>query len=202
MRMKSLYIFLFVVFISSCARPYRKIKMTDIPFNEYRDENSISYSVRQGVMYNLKNLFYAKREFKKDVNLIAFKIINKTDLPLNINDLQFYCGAALPLIPISKEDYYNTIKQKAALYWLYSPGVVVYPRPPKGSKKFIPLPFGIPIAAVNYGVALKANKKLQNDLNLLDLRNKVIQPKDSIEGILTFKNVDNCGDIFITVKEN
>ena len=79
---------------------------------------------------------------------------------------------------------------------------MVYPRPPKGSKKFIPLPFGIPLAAINYGVSLKANKKMMRDLQLLDLRNKVIQPQDSIEGILTFKNVDNCGDIYISVKEN
>ena len=202
MRISNIYILFIVLFISSCARPYRKLSMSEIPFNEFRDEIKISYSIRQGVMYNTKNRFNKKKEFKKNVNLIAFKIINKTELPININDLKYYCGATIPLAPISIEEYYKTVKQKAELYWLYSPGVVVYPRPPKGSKKFIPLPFGIPLAAINYGVSLKANKKMMRDLQLLDLSNKVIQPQDSIEGILTFKNVDNCGDIYISVKEN
>lgn len=201
MRIKAIYIFLVVVFISSCARPYRKINMASVPFKDFREENKISYSVRQGVMYNMKDFFYAKKEQKKNVSLMAFKIVNKSELPININDLQFSCGATVPIAPIKVEEYYNTVKQKAALYWLYSPGVVVYPRPPKGSKKFIPLPFGLPIAAVNYGIAFKANKKLMHDIQMLDLTNKVIQPNDSIQGIMTFKNVANCGEIFITVRE-
>lgn len=63
------------------------------------------------------------------------------------------------LCQLKQKEYYNTIKQKSGLYWLYSVGVVVYPRPPKGSGKFIPLPFGLPVAAANYAIAYKANKK-------------------------------------------
>ncbi|MFN8294886.1 MAG: hypothetical protein U0T69_01765 [Chitinophagales bacterium] len=201
MRTTTLYLFIAIVLISGCARPYRKINMSSIPFKDYRTENKISYSVRQGVMYNMKNFFYAKKEQKKNVSLMAFKIVNKSELPININDLQFSCGASVPIMPVKMDEYYNTVKQKSALYWLYSPGVVVYPRPPKGSGKFIPLPFGLPIAAANFAIAYKANKKMQHDIQMLDLANKVIQPNDSIQGILTFKNVANCGDIFITVKE-
>ncbi len=201
MRTNIFYLFIAIVLISSCARPYRKINMASIPFKDFREETKINYAVRQGVLYNMKNFFYAKKEQKKNVNLIAFKIINKTELPLNINDLLFSCGASVPIMPIKTEEFFNIVKQKAGLYWLYSAGVIVYPRPPKGSNKFIPLPFGLPIAAANYGIAYKANKKMSADLKLLDLTNKVIQPFDSIQGILTFKNVANCGDIFITVKE-
>jgi hypothetical protein len=135
------------------------------------------------------------------MSLIALKIVNKSDLPVNINDLQFTCGAVLPVTTIKVTDYFDAIKQKAGLYWLYSAGVVVYPRPPKGSKKFIPLPFGLPVAAANFAIAYKSNKKMLQDFQLLDLTNKVIQPHDSIQGILTFKNIANCGDIFINVKE-
>ncbi len=195
------YLFIAVVFISSCARPYRKINMSAIPFKEFREETKISYSVRQGVLFNMKDYFFARREQKKNMSLMAFKIVNKTDLPLNINDLQFSCGAVIPISTIPVADFYNAIKQKAALYWLYSVGVVVYPRPPKEDKKFIPLPFGLPMAAANFAIAYKSNKKMQHDFQLLDLTNKVIQPHDSIQGILTFKNVANCGDIFVTVKE-
>lgn len=220
MKTNFIYLFIAIVIISSCARPYRKISMTTIPFKENREENKISYSVRQGLMYNTRNFFYAKKEQKKDFSLMAFKIINKSELPININDLQFSCGATIQILPVRKEDYYNSVKQKAGLYWLYSVGFMVYPKPAvyqvgdfqfkkpdnpkkliKNGKQYIPLPVGLPIAAANYGIAYKANKKLKNDLELLDLTNKVIQPGDSILGTLTFKGVANCGDIFITVKE-
>ena len=201
MRTSTLFIFIAIILISGCARPYRKINMSAIPFKEYRQENTIDYSVRQGVMYNIKNYFFARREQKNDMSLIALKIVNKSDLPVNINDLQFTCGAVLPVTTIKVTDYFDAIKQKPGLYWLYSAGVVVYPRPPRGSKKFIPLPFGLPVAAANFAIAYKSNKKMLQDFQLLDLTNKVIQPHDSIQGILTFKNIANCGDIFINIKE-
>jgi hypothetical protein len=201
MRTSTLFIFIAIILISGCARPYRKINMSAIPFKEYRQENTIDYSVRQGVLYNMKNYFFARREQKNDMSLIALKIVNKSDLPVNINDLQFTCGAVLPVTTIKVTDYFDAIKQKAGLYWLYSAGVVVYPRPPRGSKKFIPLPFGLPVAAANFAIAYKSNKKMLQDFQLLDLTNKVIQPHDSIQGILTFKNIANCGDIFINIKE-
>lgn len=195
--------------------------MTTIPFKENRLENKISYSVRQGLMYNTRNFFYARKEQKKDVSLMAIKIINKSELPININDLQYSCGATIPIAPIRKEDYYNSVKQKAGLYWLYSAAFIVYPKPAvyrdingiqfnkpdnpkkliKNGKQYIPIPVGLPIAAANYGIAYKANKKLKNDLEILDLTNKVIQPGDSILGILTFKGVVNCGDIFISTRD-
>ena len=222
MRTTTLYLFIAIVLISSCARPYHKINMSSIPFKDFREENKISYSVRQGVMYNMKNYFFARKEQKKNINLIAFKIVNKSELPININDLQFSCGASLPIMPIKMEEYFGTLKQKANLYWLYSVGAVVYPKPAvytdpvtnlqlnrpdnpskfiKNGKQYIPLPFGLPVAAANYAIAYTANKKMKIDLSLLDLSNKVIQPFDSLQGVLTFKNVANCGDIFITVKE-
>lgn len=201
MRTSTFYLLIAIIFIAGCARPYRAINMSAIPFKDYREDNKINYSVRQGVLYNMKDYFFARREQKKDVSLMAFKIVNKTALPININDLQFSCGATIPLSTIKIEDFYNAIKQKSGLYWLYSAGVVVYPRPPKGSNKYIPLPFGLPVAAANFAIAYKANKKMQHDFQLLDLANKVIQPYDSIQGILTFRNTANCGDIFISVKE-
>jgi hypothetical protein len=221
MRNRFLLFITAILIISSCARPYRKLYMSAIPFKENREENKISYSVRQGLMYNTRNIFYARKEQKKDVSLMAFKIINKSELPININDLQFSCGATVTILPILKEDYYNAVKQKAALYWLYSAGFIVYPKPAvyknasdeqinkpdnpkkfiKNGKQFIPIPFGVVMAAANYGLAYRANKKLKTDLENLDLTNKIIQPGDSIFGILPFKSVANCGDIFITVKE-
>ena len=210
--------FIFILLISSCARPYRKINMSAIPYKEYKADENISYTTRQNVLYNMRDYFFARREMKKNKSLVAVKIVNKSDVVININDLKFTCGSLLPMQPIGVHEFFNEIKQKPALYWMYSIGAVVYPRPSvykdasdiqfpkpdnpkkftKNGKQFIPIPFGLPVAAANYAIAYKSNKKMLLDFQLLDLSNRIIQPHDSIQGILTFKNMSNCGEIYIS----
>lgn len=202
MRNSVIYIIILIILSTGCARSYRKIDITSVPFKDFREDENISYAVRQGVMYNMKNFFYAKKELKKDISLIAFNIVNKSESAININDLRFSCGATVPIAPIKTDEFYDAVKQKSGLYWLYSLGVIVYPKPGKNDDKtFIPIPFGVVMGAANFGIAYRANKKLNKDLSLLDLTNKMIQPGDSIKGVLPFKSVANCGDIFISVKD-
>ncbi|HQG37800.1 MAG TPA: hypothetical protein PLK15_01605 [Chitinophagales bacterium] len=193
--------------------------MSAVPFNEFRSDQNISYSIRQGVLYNMRNFFFARREMKKNLSLVALKIVNNSDTAININDLKFTCGALLPIQQMEVKDYFNAVKQKPALYWLYSLGAVVYPKPavyrdpvtdiqypkPNNSKKFIkngkqfiPIPIGLPIAAANYAIAYRSNKKMLLDFQLLNLTNRIVQPHDTIQGILMFKNTANCSDIYIS----
>lgn len=224
MTTKIYYYIIAIILISSCARPYRRVNMEYIPFVNFKDEAKIRYSVRQGVFYNFKDYYYARKELKNDYSLMAFSIVNKTELPINVRDLTFMCGATVLIQPVKMEDIYSVLKQKAGLYWLYSAGVAVYPKPAvqtvsmsgnnvqvnkpdnpkkfiKNGKQFIPIPFGVVFAAANFGIAHKANKKLKSELELYDISNKLIQPGDSIKGWIPFRNVANCGDIFISVKE-
>ena len=130
MKQKSfITIAILILLVSSCARPYRKINMSAVPFNEFRSDQNISYSIRQGVLYNMRNFFFARREMKKNLSLVALKIVNNSDTAININDLKFTCGALLPIQQMEVKDYFNAVKQKPALYWLYSLGAVVYPKP-------------------------------------------------------------------------
>lgn len=223
MKQKSfITIAILILLVSSCARPYRKINMSAVPFNEFRSDQNISYSIRQGVLYNMRNFFFARREMKKNLSLVALKIVNNSDTAININDLKFTCGALLPIQQMEVKDYFNAVKQKPALYWLYSLGAVVYPKPAvyrdpvtdiqypkpnnpkkfiKNGKQFIPIPIGLPIAAANYAIAYRSNKKMLLDFQLLNLTNRIVQPHDTIQGILMFKNTANCSDIYIsTVK--
>lgn len=210
MRNKVLYLLLAIILIASCARPYHRINMEIVPFKDYKDDAKLKYAVRQGVLYNFKNYYFAKRELRKDYSLMAFTIYNKSDQVISVKDLQFTCGASVPISPVPIQDLYNAIKQKAGLYWLYSAGFAIYPKPAPGQadgglvkneKLFIPIPFGVVFGAANFGLAYRANKKMKKDFELYDMSNKVIQPGDSIKGILPFKGVANCGDIFISVKE-
>lgn len=191
---------LFVILLfSNCAGTYKAFKMETIPFKEaVSTDSKISYSTRQGVMYNTKNYKAAKRENKGQYSILAVKVINKTDLPIAIGDLLYSCGGSTSVKPIALDEYLKTVKQKAGLYWLFAAGVVPNPFG-KGNLKYL-IPWGIAPAAINFGIAHKANKKMEKELRAYDLSNKVLQPYDSIMGILPFKGINNCGEFYITVK--
>ncbi len=191
---------LFVILLfANCAGTYKSFKMATIPFKEpVSTDNKIAYSTRQGVMFNTHNYRYAKREKKEDYSLMAIKLVNKTDLPINLADLNYSCGGSTAVTPISMDVYIDKTKQKAGLYWLFSAGVVPNPFC-KGCLKYV-IPWGIIPAATNFGIAFRANKKMKKEIHTYDLTNKVLQPNDSIMGILPFKGINNCGEIYITLK--
>ena len=200
------------------------MNMEFIPFKDYKENDKIKYASRLGVLYNFKNFYFAKREQRKDYSLMAFTIYNKSEQIVYVKDLQFSCGASAPISYVPIPELYNAIKQKAGLYWLYSLGAAVYPKPAvhkveiagnsyqvknpdnpqkltKNGKQYIPIPFGVVFGAANFGIAYRANKKMKQDFELYDITNKIIQPGDSIKGLLAFKSAANCGDIFISIKE-
>jgi hypothetical protein len=188
-----------IILFSNCAGTYKAFKMDSIPFKEpTTTDNKVSYSTRHGVMYNTKNYKAAKREQKGQYSILAIKVINKTDLPIAMGDLAYSCGGSTSVKPITLDEYLKEVKQKAGLYWLFAAGVVPNPFC-KGCLKYV-IPWGIAPAAINFGIAHKANKKMGKELSAYDLSNKVLQPNDSITGILPFKGINNCGEIYITVK--
>lgn len=190
----------FVIFLfSDCAGTYKTFKMESIPFKEpVSTDDKILYSSRQGVMYNTRNYKPAKREQKDQLSLVAIKVINQTDLPIALGDLAYSCGGSTSVSPISMDEYLKQVKQKAGLYWLYLAGVVPNPFC-KGCLKYV-IPWGVAPAAINFGIAHKNNKKMEKELRSYDLSGRVLQPHDSILGVLPFKGINNCGDLYITVK--
>jgi hypothetical protein len=192
-------LFLFVVIIiSGCASTFKTFNAEQFPYKEFKTENEkFDYTSRQGVMFNTNNTRIAKKEQKKDgYTLVSFKIVNKSNIPLNIKDFNFSCGGSTKISPISTEEYIKKMKQKAGLYWLYAG--IVSPNPfGKGNLKKV-IPLGIIPAVTNFGIALKANKKMKKNIELYDISNKVIQPNDTIIGILPFKGIGNCGEIFLS----
>jgi hypothetical protein len=186
-----------VLLLSGCAATYKTFNAQQFPYKELQTENwRIAYTSRQGVMFNTENYKYAKKEQKKGYSLVAFKIINKSSEPLNVKDFTYSCGGATRVSPVPMEEYIKENKQKAGLYWLYVG--LVSPNPFKGKDalgKVIPV--GVAPAVVNFAIALKANKLMKKNVALYDMSNKIIQPNDTLYGILPFKDIGNCGDIYI-----
>jgi len=198
MLMKTLFYISLMLLLSGCATTYKTFTTEQFPFKELQTENpKIAYTARQGVMFNTNNFKYAKREQKEGYSLIAFKIVNKSGAPINVSDFKYSCGGSTAITPISMDEYIKENKQKEGLYWLYLG--LVSPNPFMGKQglgKVIPV--GVAPAIVNFALAHKANKKMKQNIMLYDMTNKVIQPNDTIYGILPFKGVANCGEIYIT----
>lgn len=196
--MNKFLILIGVLSTMSCASTYKVFHAEQFPYKELKTENEkFHYTVRQAVMFNTGNSKVAKKEIKKgEYTLVAVKIINRSNIPLNIKDFNFSCGGSSKIYPISTEEYIKNVKQNAGLYWLYAG--LVSPNPfGKGNLQKV-IPFGIIPAVTNFTIAMKANKKMKDNIALYDLTNKTIPPNDSIIGILPFKGIANCGDIFLT----
>ena len=195
---KLFLVILVAIFISSCAGTYKPFYAEQFPYKEMKTENEkFEYTTRQGVMFNTGNTKIAKRELKKGgYTLVAIKIVNKSDVPLPIKDFNFSCGVANKITPISTEEYIKKSKQNAGLYWLYAGWVAPNPFG-KGNLKKV-LPVGIVPAITNFGIAVRANKKMKKNIALYDMTNKVVQPNDTLIGVLPFKGIGNCGEIFLT----
>lgn len=198
LKFRTYVILMSAMLMLGCASTYKTFNAEQFPYKEYKTENEkFDYTTRQGVMFNTGNKNIAKRELKKDgYTLVAIKIVNKSNIPLNIKDFNFSCGGSTKIIPISSEEYIKKTKQKAGLYWLYAG--IVSPNPfGKGNLHKV-IPVGVIPAVTNFGIALRANKKMKKNIAQYDLSNKTIQPKDTIIGILPFKGIGNCGEIFLT----
>lgn len=195
--MRALFCIFFVLLLSGCAATYKTFNTQQFPYKELKMENEqLAYTARQGVMFNTENFKYAKREQKKGYTLVAFKIVNRTTEPINVKDFNYSCGGSTKIAPISMDEYIKANKQRAGLYWLYAG--LVSPNPfggKDGLHKVIPV--GVAPAVVNFAIATKANKLMKKNIALYDMSNKIIQPNDTIYGILPFKNIDNCGEIYI-----
>lgn len=194
-------LFVFVlILISGCASTYKKFNVSNFPYKDLHLENEkLAYTARQGVMYNTKNYKYARKEQKDGYTLVAFKIVNRSNAPINVSDLAFSCGGTAAITPISFDEYIKNNKQKPGLYWLYAG--LVSPNPFTGKKNLHKvIPIGIAPAVINFALAQRANNLMKKNLAEYDLSNKVLQPNDTVYGILPFKNITNCGEIYIVNK--
>ena len=85
MRKKLHILYIVIILIASCARPYHRMNMELIPFKDYKEDANLKYASRLGVLYNFKNFYFAKREQRKDYSLMAFTIYNKSEKIVYVN---------------------------------------------------------------------------------------------------------------------
>lgn len=176
-----------LIFSMSCAKKYYPLEPQSLGF---RAGDTIS-GIEVGYEYNLLgqkgNRRYSKKEQKKDIRLVAVKIINHFDQSINIRrDVQFMANGN-PVTLLDPQIAYNRLKQRPIFYILYA---FVFFRVPtynsNGTQGSFIVPIGLPFAAYNLAVGFGANKKFLMDMEMFNVNNKIISPGESFVGLISF----------------
>lgn len=178
--------------LSSCAGPYHALNLERMNFDNLQLEGPILYGVKEDVMQKARNRKVARRSKRYKWRTVAVRITNSSYVEIECDSLKFFAGDD-QVFPLNKEKYYENLKQQP---YTYLPYLLVVPvieaevECPTGGNcnKSFAIPFGIPIAAGNFAVALVANKRLKADLAKYSISGKRIKPGETVYGLVSFYN--------------
>lgn len=191
-------ILIFILILSGCASVYRPIKPGTLDYSNPVVGEKITYACRYNVLKETGNVKYAKMEYKHKVNLLAVKIINNTDSAINISkNVKFYIGNK-EHIPLEPYTVASVVSQKVVPYITYC--FLFFSVMNSESGLFIPIPIGLPIGIGNMRYASSNNKKLANEINQCYLTKKIIQPRETVYGLIGFYHIDN-GNIELRITQ-
>jgi hypothetical protein len=185
-----LHLLVLILTASGCASVYKPI---DPPRMEYITEKStsdIDFWYRYEALAYRGNNKYVKREKKYGYNVIAVKVVNKTNQPINFaRDLELSTARG-PIYPAENETTAKTIKQGVAIYLLY--GLLTYSESKCTNgdcETTTIIPFGLGIAAGNMIVASTANTSIKKEFNDYSLYTKTIAPGETAYGIVCLRDI-------------
>ncbi|GAA4293014.1 hypothetical protein [Aestuariibaculum suncheonense] len=195
--MKFIKITLFLFFglsLTNCASRYQTINPTSVNYVSKTETKGIQLEYR----YSLLERKYSKKEIKKGVKVVAFKITNHSDKDIIFGDnvtFKYTNGEAVQVL--ETEQTFKTLKQQSALYLLYLLLTPVnfytsttnsYGVEEQTSSTPIGLVLGPGIAAGNVIQASSANKKFKTELQNYDLNGTVIKPGETKHGLIGIKS--------------
>lgn len=157
----------------------------------------IQYEYKFGVLEEKNNSKYSKREKKYGMDIVAIKIQNLTDLPIDVNKHLSFKVSGREAFPLESSTVTDKIKQKVWIYALYS---LIWADFEPSNDSNVPIPLGLPISIGNIMVANTGNKRFRSEFEDNNLVNKVIQPRSTIYGLVAFRDIDHGPLILEVVK--
>lgn len=192
-QLKALFCVLCVaVVLSGCAGTYRTINPETLPYQQSTKANA---AVQLGYHYNilteLGNKKFARKEKKKNLNLVAVKITNNTDHTLIFGKDIFLRSEGQMVSPVNHMRTFRTLKHKTPLFLLYLPlihlNVTTYEQTHSGFRQRF-YPVGLIVGPIlSFGNMFKAhanNKKFLKELRNHTLQHKEIKPGETVYGLI------------------
>ncbi len=191
---KIIYIFL-VAILSSCASKYNLLQPE---LANYNTNTSINDGIEISYEHNSLNKNYGKKANQKDIRIVSVKIKNNRKEAIQQGkDFKLVSSSDNNLLIIPPHEVFVSIKQRPAshlLYLLLTPlklfrnQVNEYGVPE--SEEIFPIGYilGPAISIGNMVAASNANKKLNEELKLYDIQNTVINPGQTVYGLVGIRS--------------
>jgi len=176
--------------LNSCASSYHSIDPAALNYLSKNTNNGVTFEYK----YSLLDKKYAKKEYKRNLKVIAIKITNNTEKDLVFGrDLVLTYDDNTMLYIMEKETVYRMLKQSPASYLWYlllSPTQFMktetnsYGYTETSSSFPIGLILGPGLAGGNMIAASSANKKFNTDLNDYNINGKTIKIGETAYGLI------------------
>ncbi len=178
--------------LCSCASTYHPIEPASLQYLHHEQSHeALSLGYRYHILTEKNNKKLSKAEDKKSVRLVAVEITNNSSSPLTFGEDFTLSTNGLQLAPMSQARLYNRLKQKPGFFMFYLSmmqfNITTETTSSYGTKtRFYPigLILGPAFALGNFFKAKNNNKNFQAELNRYNLTGKVIQPGETVYGLV------------------
>ena len=172
--------------VSSCASSYRNIYPSRLQYPEGRDEAVFSY--RYNVLKEARNRKLAKKEDKRNLQVVAIKIVNTTGQTLVYETNFMIYSMEKEVRVLDPRTATAAIKQTVPtylFYMLFTPMKLFVNNGTETRVTPIGYVLGPALAGGNMLVAASANKKFRTELENGSLFDRPIAPGETFYGLIT-----------------
>ncbi|MEM6830762.1 MAG: hypothetical protein AAF551_09625 [Bacteroidota bacterium] len=187
-QIKFLRVFPLIILVSSCASSYQLINPRSVNYYGRVEDSGVIFEYKYNVLKESGNKKYAKRELRKDLQVVSMKITNNSSETISFaEDVEIHCSGR-PIVPVDPEIVVAQLKQPVPIYLLYLLLWLTVSDCQNNECDVTPIPIGLPIGVGNMIVANNANFKFRAELQAANVLSKKIEPGKAAYGILSFKS--------------
>jgi hypothetical protein len=177
-----------ILALTGCASGYTTIQPKFVKYVSYSNNNNVELEYKYDVLQNK----YAKREFKKDVKLIAVRITNNSDKELMFGrDILITYENGKEAVIMDYLQVFRNLRQRPALYLFYLLLTPLNIFATNSSGKTTTIPIGLVVgpgvSGGNIIGASVANKNFKNELIENDIIGDIVKPGETIYGLIGLK---------------
>ena len=178
-----------ILLFCSCAARYRAINPTAAHYSEIESNSNFTY--KYNVLRQAGNKKLAKKEDKRNIRVVAVKIVNNTGQTLRYGqNYKIYAGTREALL-LDPETASRAIRQTVPTYLLYLLLTPMRLNIDNGDdSKSYPIGYviGPAITAGNVAVAATANKRFRQELTDHDILEREIRNGETFYGLITIRD--------------
>ena len=188
MRNRIYILVIFTALMSSCAAIYNPIEPSYLSYELAGNYSGLKLSYRYGILAELNNKRYAKKENKQKIKLVAVKIENTSNQTLVLGKDFYLTSNGQAIDFVNTADAYQKLKQKN---WQALSFLLLALTPPvqtTNGASVADFPLGMVagpmLAAGNIFVAINANKQFRSELESNSLLGSTVKPQETRYGII------------------